>query len=101
MVDQCLAGSGVAPELSPGRRTGGGLAHVLYQLLLLLIPTVRITVNRTACSIQHDTEYRTTVLLCATTYFSNYWLSSDEQSCDVREVTEAFKLTVIFIFNRD
>lgn len=93
MDDQCLAGSGVAPD--------GGLAHDLYQLLLLLIPTVRITVNTTACSTQHDTEYRTTVLQCATTCFGNYWPSSDEQSQDIKEGTETFTLLVIFIVNRN
>jgi len=97
VVDQCIAGSGVALVLS----VDGGLAHVLYQLLLLLIPTLRITVNATACSTQHDTEYRTTVLQCATTCFGNYWLSTDEQSRDITEGTEAFTLPVIFIFNRD
>jgi len=75
VVDQCTASSEVAPVLS----LDGGLAHVLYQLLLLLIPTV----NATACSTQHDTEYRTTVLQCAATCFGNYWLSTDEQSRDI------------------
>jgi hypothetical protein len=84
-----------------GRRTGGGLAHDLYQLLLPLIPTVRITVNTTACSTQYDIQYRTTVLQCATTCFSNYWPSSDEQSQDITEGTVAFTLLVIFTVNRD
>lgn len=93
MVDQCIAGSGVAPVLS----LDGGLAHVLYQLLLLLLPPARST----ACRTEHDTEYRTTVLQCATTCFGNYWLSTNEQSRGITEGTEAFTLSVIFIFNRD
>jgi len=63
--------------------------------------TVRITVNRTACSTQHDTECRTAVLQCATTCFGNYWPSSDEHSRHITEGAEAFTLPVIFIVNLD